>query len=145
MWYEVKQQSDLAYFMDIMYGFHDSCIKEMKYFSGAYVDDQLGMYPINNVRVLRMIIQRQFKDIPMIEMEFSGLKYLYLVPNDENYTCEILDATMLLKENCIYWCDCGGLSEADLEDYGGTVICATKFRWRVLDKQMGKDELYSLK
>ncbi len=145
MWYEVKQQSDLTYFMDIMYGFHDSCIKEIKYLSGAFVNERLGMYPINDVRNLRMIIQRQFKDIPMIEMEFSGLNHLYLVPNNEDFTCEILDATMLMKDDCIYWCDCGGISEKEIDDYGGTVVCAAQLRWRVLDQPMGKEELYILK
>ncbi len=28
-------------------GFHDSCIKEMRYISGAYVSEDLSMLPIN--------------------------------------------------------------------------------------------------
>lgn len=104
-------QKDLDSFMNIMCGFHDSCVKEIKYISGAYVNEKLSMSPVNSQRILCVIIQRQFEDPSAIEMQFAGLKYLKLFPNGENYTCEILDASMIIKEDCIYWCDCGGLSE----------------------------------
>lgn len=142
MWNEIADENDLNKFMDVVGYFHDSCIKELKYISGAFVRDDLCMYPINNCRILRIIIQRQFKDLSMIEMEFEGVKYLKLRPNDEKYTCEILDATMLLEDDCFYWCDLGGLSKADIDSYDGTVICASKFRWRSVKDHMGSDEFY---
>ena len=142
MWNEIANEKDLKIFMDAMYGFHDSCLKEIKYISGAYVNEKLNMLPVNNQRILHMIIQRQFENPSVIEMQFEGLKYLKLFPNDENYTCEILDATMILKEDCVYWCDCGGLSEKDIESYTGTVICASKVRWRAADEYIGSDEIY---
>ena len=142
MWNEIADEKDLNSFMDIMYGFHDSCIKEIKYISGAYVDETLSMFPINTPRILSMIIQRQLKHPSVIAMQFMGLKYLRLFPNDENYTCEILDATMIINENRIYWCDCGGLSEKDIESYAGTTICASKVRWRAADEYIGAKEIY---
>lgn len=96
MWNEIADEEDLNSFMDAMYGFHDSCVKEIKYISGAYVEETLSMFPINNRRILSVIIQRQFKNPSVIEMQFMGLKYLRLFPNDENYTSEILDATMII-------------------------------------------------
>lgn len=143
MWYNIKSNRDLINFMDAVCSFHDSCIKEMKYVSGAYVDDDLSMYPVNNTRILKVIIQRQFQDNSIIEMEFSGLKYLHLLPLDDRFTCEILDSTMILKDDRIYWCDCGGLLEPDLKNYDGTLICASKLRWRPIDKCMGKEEYYT--
>ena len=101
------------------------------------------MFPINNRRILSVIIQRQFKNPSVIEMQFMGLKYLRLFPNDENYTSEILDATMIIKEDRIYWCDCGGLSEKDIESYTGTTICASKVRWRAADEYIGPNEIYA--
>lgn len=142
MWNEIANEKDLNSFMDAMYGFHDSCLKEIKYISGAYVDEELSMFPINNKRILSMIIQRQFESPSVIEMQFAGLKYLKLFPNDENYTCEILDATMIFKDDCIYWCDCGDLSESDLDNYTGTLICASKLRWRSIENHMGEKEFY---
>lgn len=97
MWNEIASEKDLNAFMDTVYGFHDSCLKEIKYISGAYVNEKLSMSPVNKQRILSMIIQRQFENPSVIEMQFVGLKYLKLFPNDENYTCEILDATMILK------------------------------------------------
>ena len=143
MWHEINNSNDLINFMNIVYSFHDSCLKELKYLSGAYVDEDLSMYPVNDRRILKVIIQRQFHDNSMIEMEFEGLKRLQLLPCDNNYTCEILDSTMILKDDCIYWCDCGGISEKDLDHYDGTMICALKLRWRSIDKCMGKEEFYA--
>lgn len=142
MWNEINNDHDLVSFMNKICFFHDSCIKEMKYLSGAYVNEELEMYPVNDRRILKVILQRQFEDISMIEMEFEGLKCLKLFPVDDQYTCEILDSTMILKNDCIYWCDCGGLSEADLDNYSGTIICASKFRWRSIEKCMGQKEFY---
>lgn len=142
MWNEINNYKDLNSFMDMNYGFHDSCVKELKYISGAYVNEDLSMHPINDQRLLKIIIQRQFKNPSAIELEFIGLKYIRMFPNEEDYTSEILDATMILKKDCIYWCDCGGLSEADLESYKGTIICASKARWRVADEYIGSKEVY---
>ncbi|MDY2961821.1 MAG: hypothetical protein SOR85_05755 [Oscillospiraceae bacterium] len=143
MWNEIRNNDDLTRFMETHCAFHDSCIKEMKYISGAYVNDDLSMHPVNDQRILKIIIQRQVHNHSVIEMEFVGLKYLKLFPNDENYTCEILDATMILKEDCIFWCDCGGLSGPELENYEGTIICASKVRWRAADEYIGSKEIYA--
>lgn len=142
MWNEISNDKELIIFMDSVCSFHDSCIKELKYLSGAYVDEKLSMYPVNNRRILRMIIQRQFNENSMIEMEFEGLKCLKLIPNDDRFTCEILDATMIFKNGYIYWCDCGGVLEADLDNYDGTIICAAKLRWRTINNHMGYKEFY---
>ncbi len=142
MWNEIVCKKDLDSFMNIMCGFHDSCVKEIKYISGAYVNEKLSMSPVNSQRILCVIIQRQFEDPSAIEMQFAGLKYLKPFPNGENYTCEILDASMIIKEDCIYWCDCGGLSEKDIESYTGTTICASKVRWRAADEYIGEQEVY---
>ena len=87
MWNEVLDKNDLQCFMNEIGYFHDSCIKEMRYLSGAYVDDDLAMHPVNDKRILNVIIQRQFEDVSMIEMQFIGLKCLKLFPIDEEYTC----------------------------------------------------------
>lgn len=144
MWNEINSNEDLSNFMDMHYGFHDSCLKELKYISGAYANEKF-MHPINDSRILNVIFQGRFKNCDVIEMKFIGLKYLRLFPNDENYTSEILDATMIMKNDCIFWCDCGGLSEADLETYKGTTICASTVRWRAADEYIGQEEVYTRK
>ena len=142
MWHEIRDSDELKQFMDNMLSFHDSCIKEMYYLSGAYVTDTLSMYPINDRRVLRIIFQRQYENLSMIELEFCGLKKLKLSPVNESYTCEILDSTLLMKDGNIYWCDCGGLTETDLDAYTGTLVCAAKLRWRAVMGFMGENLFY---
>ena len=142
MWNSVSNEQDLSILMETVCGFHDSCIKEMKYTSGAYVDTDLAMYPVNDLRILKMIIQRQSDAPSAIELECSGLKYLRLSPCDERYTCEIHDATMLLTDGCVFWCDGGGLTAAEIEQYSGTVICAEKVQWRAVNEYMGEREVY---
>lgn len=142
MWNEIVDRNDLKNFMNIVLGFHDSCIKEFRYISGAFVNKDLSMYPTNDKRRLRMIVQRQYENPSTIEMEFIGLIKLKISPVDENYTCEILGATMMIKNSCIFWCDCDGLNEKDIDGYNGTLICSSRFRWRNADEYIGKDEIY---
>lgn len=142
MWNEITDDVDKNKFMEMVSYFHDSCIKEAKYISGAYVDEKRSMYPINNQRRLKVIIQRQSKDASMIELEFEGLKYLKLSPLDCDFTCEILDSTLILHNDSVLWFDEGGLSEADLSAHNGTVVSATKLRWRIIDNCMGNNEFY---
>lgn len=138
MWNEIVNNADVKNFMETVSGFHDSCIKEIKYVSGAYVDDRHFMYPVNNKRKLSIIIQRQTSINSTIELEFRKLKHLKLIPLDETYTCEILDSTLLLHEGFFYWCDCGGLTINKILLYEGTVVCAEALRWRSInDKGQG--------
>ncbi|MBO6092088.1 MAG: hypothetical protein J6P40_00455 [Oscillospiraceae bacterium] len=142
MWNELTSQEGLQAFLESMQYFHDSCIKELHYISGAYVKENLSMYPVNDRRVLRVLIQRQYNECPMVEMEFAGLKHLKLFPADDQYTCEILDSTLIMENGDIYWADLGGLSVKEMEDYEGTVICASQLRWRPLDRHMGEAAVY---
>ena len=144
-WNEITSEQALAKFAELTGHFHDSCIKELQYISGAYVAPNLSMYPINDQRLLRMVIQCQSKAHPVIEMEFKGLKTLMLSPVGTDYTCEVTDTTMFMKDNCVYWCDEGGLTENDLKDESGTIVCAEKLRWRLLDESyLGNIVIYSL-
>jgi len=143
MWYEIADENDLNSFMKMFGGFHDSCIKEMKYLSGAYVKSDLSMFPCNKDRLLKVIIQRQYPNPCAIEMEFMGLLNMNLFLEDaDGYTCEIPAATMILAEDRIYWCDCIVSSEADLESYKGTLICSKSVRWRECDEYIGDEDVY---
>ena len=142
MWETISTSDEILKFMEKVCYFHDSCIKEISYISGAYVDEDLSMHPLNSRRVLRVVIQRQCEKDSMIELEFQELNHLKLFPVDESCTCEILDSTMIVKDGNIYWCDCGNLSESDLDDYTGTLICASKLKWRSIVNHMGEKEFY---
>lgn len=142
MWNIINDNADIEQFMALTCALHDSCIKEVHYLSGAHVTETLSMKPINDQRRLRIIIQRQFIDMPTIELEFRGLKYLKLFPNDPNYTCEIHDSSLYKKNDCIYWCDCGELSEAELDNYCSTFVCASELRWRYFANYLGEKAFF---
>ncbi len=144
MWYKIKTKEDIAVFMTTMDYFHDTCIKEMKYVSGAYVQEDGGMHPMNDKRSLKVFFQLQRDDFCAIEIEFEGLKYLKLYPEMIG-TCEILDASMIKKEDDIIWCDCGGVTERDIDEYEGTSICASKVKWRKVDEYIGPKEVYVIR
>ena len=131
MWNNLITNKDIFNLMEQFGSFHDSCIKELKYISGAYVDENLTMQPINNQRILKVIFQRQHENYSTIEMEFLELVTLNLTPTDEQYTGEIRGATCILKNSCIYWYDDSNCSVE--QEYDGTWICAKKARWRSLD------------
>ena len=145
MWHSVHTEDDITFLMETGGYFHDSCLKELKYVSGAYVNNDLSMHPINDMRELKMIIQRQDDNPSAIELVFSGLNYCKLFPSNEQFTCEILDATLLWKDGNILWADCGGLSLEEIEKYDGTVISATGLRWRAVSEWTGCEEVYGEK
>lgn len=143
MWNELYTQQQIDDFMREIHGFHDSCIKEMKYSSGAYVEKNLSMLPANTKRTLTVLIQRQFEDISALELEFSELEYIKMYPVNPNYTCEILDASFFIKDGLVYWCDSSDVKDDNINNYKGTVICSKKVRWRNASELIGEREFYT--
>lgn len=142
MWKQIKNNQDIADFMARVCYFHDSCIKEIHYLSGSYVDKELSMYPINDQRRMRVVIQRQYREMTAIEMVFSGLVFARIVPADEDHTCEILDASLFQTEQGICWCDCGSVSLSNMDSYDGTVIHALELCWREIEAGAGSKKFF---
>lgn len=130
MWQEICNNEQAEDFMYRMFDFHDSCIKELCYVSGAYVNEELAMHPANDNRVLKVILQRQFTPDSMVELEFSGLKKLKLAPVSDEYTCEILGTTLVFVDDLVYWFE-------GEEENSSILVCAEKLRWRPIENAMG--------
>lgn len=142
MWNSVTDTFTIKLLMDLVNSFHDSCLKEIRYISGAYVDGELAMIPTNISRKLSVIIQRQSHNHSVVELEFNKLKLLKLVPLDEKYTCEIHSATLLLDNGLFYWFDCGGMQTSDFDGYDGVSICAEGLRWRTICDNLGSKDFF---
>jgi hypothetical protein len=145
MWNVVKSQADADNLLKIFGGFHDGCIKEMKYVSGEYVNNKLGMMPFNTLRNLNVIFQRQCANPSSIEIVFSKLIRMNLSPRDEQYDDIIFGASIFVTENSITWVDTeleiDNLSDAlKQEEY--TWIKAKEMKWRVSDEFIGDKEIY---
>ena len=142
MWTKIETNEELEEFMSLFRYFHDGCIKEMKYYSGAFINEDLSMHPINDQRRLNVVIQCQQEDNSMVELLFEGLKQLCLYPVNDLFTCEILKASMFFKDGNIYWCDKEISTRMEFDNFEGLLICATTVQWRCIEKKMGCDEFY---
>ena len=59
MWNKIVDDKTLINLLEEVGFFHDACLTELRYISGAYVDEDLAMYPINDKRKVNVFIQRQ--------------------------------------------------------------------------------------
>jgi len=140
MWNEIIKENDIKKLMTEYGFFHDACIKEIKYISGAFVNSDLSMSPFNIDGVLSIIFQRQYENPTVIEMEFCGLKNLHLISSKEGNTCIIYGASLSLNDGLFYWGD--SINIEDFQSYKGTWICSDKIRWRNADEYIGNQEIY---
>jgi len=131
MWKNINDEKDIDELLLKVNYFHDSCIRKISYVSGAYVDEDLAMHPVNDDRVLTIVFDSQFKKCHSFELEFGKVNYMKLMPASDSYTCEILGATLVIKDGLIYWADGEVPVENIPESYNGTVICAEDLRWRI--------------
>lgn len=141
IWNEIVSQQDLTKFLELYDGFHDCCLKELRYVSGAFVRQDFAMHPINDQRKLYVMFQRQNEKNSVVELEFSSLESLSLKPVNQTYTCEIFDASMYFENGKIYWADSSEFSKQK-KVYDGTWICAEKVRWRFVDEYIGDNVIY---
>lgn len=148
---EIITQKDADELIEIFGNFHDSCIKELRYISGAYVESDLGMYPINSKREVSIIFQRQWENPTAIEMVFSKLERLNLEPHDENYDGIIYGALLRVEKGSILWVDSddffedkvAAIMKNEFNDKGYIWINAKKVKWRRLpDSYMGDLPVY---
>ena len=145
MWNEIITPEDITCLMAAFGHFHDSCIKEIRYISGAFVTEEMAMNPVNSKRIVDVVFQRQYQNPTAIVLRFVGLNVLHLVPCDDNYTCEIHSAAAFFRDGRVYWADCADVAEGEAESYDGTWICASKLRWRAADEFIGENEIFGTK
>ena len=142
-WHEIVCQDDIDKLMNMYGHFHDGCIKEIHYISGAFVGYDLSMMPINTQRILKVVFQRQARNPAAIEVEFSKLIQFNLKPVDEKYTTEIFGAFMKYMNGVIYWADDDSwdIDSEDKSEY--TWVAAKDVRWRENDDYLGDKIIYN--
>ncbi len=128
-WNSINTKDDIDKLMNVFGNFHDSCIKEVHYISGAYVNKDLEMNAINKRRNVTVVFQRQESNPSTIEVIFEKISKLNLAPVDERYDCVILDAFMDIFDGEIYWADSKNFDIHDIREYDDfTWICAESIR-----------------
>lgn len=141
---EIKQDSDIEKLMEEFNWFHDSCIKELQYYSGGYVEEGGAMYPLNTIRCVKIIFQSQAAHTRVIEMKFEKIKKLNLVPRDEEYDCIIYEASLEKIDGLFYWSEWKDFNEEDLKKEVGTWISSQKVSWRPLKNAFGSKQVYQM-
>lgn len=135
MWNEIKTDQDIHDFLEKFYYFHDDCIKEIRYISGAYNDR--GMYVVNDRREVEILLQGYTGVI----LKFVGVEKMHLAPVSPDYTCEILEATIFRKNGKMYWAN-DRPDPDSIEHYTDTWICAQQLFWCEIDASLGKEPYY---
>ncbi len=138
----IKNDNDILNLMEKFGHFHDSCIKEMHYLSGGWVDQNLVMYPFNDLRSVSIIFQRQGAPNSVIELVFMGINKLNLEPRNEEYDCIIYGASLKIANDIIYWSEYDDFDENDLVNECGTWISARQVMWRELPDALGNQTIF---
>ncbi len=148
-WNEIKSQKDIDTLMETFGSFKDSVITEMYYLSGAFIHPGMLMYPVNAKRQLTVIFQHQEKEVPSIELAFSDMERLNLVPSCTNCFAQINEVTFKKVKGKIYMAD---IADFDVEKINKDVfynsftwVVAKKARWRVLEGHLGNDPIYEVR
>lgn len=128
-WSFVETQKDADALMKEVHGFHDSVIKELRYISGAFVANDKSMMPVEDIKSVRMEIQSQ--QCPSFEMEFQGVTALNLRPAADNFTGNMLDASIMIQDESIFFSN-SFMEHIDLT-YEGTWITSYSLKWRYIE------------
>lgn len=141
-WNEIVQDGGSG-LVDLFGDFKDSCVKEVRYVSGAYVDEELAMWPYNDKRTLFLLLQRQEEGPAAIELAFDGVECFHLEPAGEEYDCSIIRAEFYWREGMLWWSDAIGFDPGH-PPYGQQFswVCARSARWRIRDEWLGDRVLY---
>jgi len=138
----IKTQEDINYLMEKFFYFHDSCIKELKYYSGGYVAENRAMFPFNSARNVSIIFQSQKGGLPAIEMQFEQTHRLNLEPRSDEFDCIIYESSLVKIDEVFYWSEWSNFKLDDINKINRTWISAEKIKWRQLNNAMGEKELY---
>ncbi len=141
---QINTDSDIQELNKKFNYFHDSCIKEISYISGEYVDEKGAMYPFNSERKLSVILQSQNAQIRAIELVFEKIRSLHLVPKIPSYDGIIYISYFKKEQDLFYWSDSDEFVKEQKSDETGTFIIAEAVKWREVIF-LGNEQVYKMK
>lgn len=139
-WIEVNSKEDVDYLNDIFGNFHDSCLKEICFSSGGYVQEDLSMHALGQP-IARFLFQRQWENPSAIEIEFRDVIQINIKPEGENEFVDIMIEHLYLYDNIFFWSARDyEIHEADKDCH--TWISAKSVYWRIRDDFLGNKKIY---
>jgi hypothetical protein len=144
-WYEIKDNKDIDYLMNLFGSFHDSCMKELYMWTNTYVNEDLSMHVSSELDTnVRMLFQRQFSNPSAIEIVFHGVTQFHLVPSPINHGSITYDAKLVWHEGLFYCTDNYDCKPEDLPNGKDNWISAERVSWRDVSSWMGKESRYGV-
>ncbi|MDO9628661.1 MAG: hypothetical protein Q7I99_02070 [Acholeplasmataceae bacterium] len=144
LWNSIDNEIDIEYVSAFFGYFYDACIKEVKYISGSYVSADSRMKPIDDLRQIYMIIQKQNREHSVIEFLFDGVERFNLVPSKEDYDSIISGLLIKQKDGYIYFANSADVPIDELDGNSNwlTWIKAKSLRWREMRQYIGDSLVY---
>ena len=128
-WNYIENHEDIEYLMKQFYGFHDSIIKELSYFTGDYISQDGSMHlSRSGEKQIKLVFESQFGG--KIELVMLAPKFVQLIPPAENYLANLDGASVFLKDCMVYFYDSYFPSIPEI--YDGTYIIAMGMIWRFM-------------
>ncbi|MCM1043710.1 MAG: hypothetical protein NC350_05885 [Corallococcus sp.] len=150
-WIEILNQKDIDFPMNTYGNFHDTCIVSINFANGMYVDDKKNMHCKGWDKCkLNMLFHSQWNDRSLV-LQFTGVRRLNLVGAQDNYSNELLDASVKFYDDLlphkyqmptrvIVWADDENFDinkqkpESAVTEPANTYVIANSLRWRLIDK-----------
>ena len=147
-WKVIQSDADSKDLLDNYGGFHDTCLVELNYRSGAYVNRQNAMiFEPAECFCIQMIFNSQWHKKPL-ELCFHGVRKFHIAGFQDNYYCEILDCHLAFhseliagrNEKLIVWADVSGFSptcyseDRLLKEPMTSFVVASSLKWRFRDE-----------
>lgn len=139
-WTRLTGDDDLARFLELVSDFHDSCLREIHIWGGAYVAaEDLGMFqPLGWDVSATVVVQRQDRSLPVVELWFGQVVGLGVSPVPPGYSHEITLATLVIRDGTFYWGTAGGWDPShDPRPADFTWVAAYELRWRARPDWLG--------
>ncbi len=146
-WKLIQTQKDIDELMEYFYGFHDTCINSISYVSGNKVNEDKSMiFGMIEDYKLNIVFDSQWKN--QIELCFTGVRRMHLVGLEDNYSNEILGASISFYKNIlpsrfnapskvIVWSDDSYFDiknvDNSLTEPSITYVIAHELKWRKID------------
>src|SRR5262245_36271460 len=138
-WTPIRTQADADALLQVFGHFHDGCVRELHVWTGHWVSERLSMRcPYDLDTHVRMLVQRQFRKPSAIELFFSEVTRLNLVPSPENYDSIIYSAALLVRDEQIFWSPDDDWSPDASDPEVHTFIVARRASWRDASEWLGE-------
>jgi len=114
-WNYILTQADADDFMKKFVGFHDSTLEKINYSES------------DSIAVVNAIFDNSGW-FGIVELCFEGVQLLKIVPAAENYSREILEASLIIDNESVFWAD--SYMEKPDSLHEGSIIKALNLKWR---------------